>query len=106
MSIGVVDLVELEAEPAPVAGEHETELVASEGAVMVGEAHAAVELGVAREAPLHAGHADQDHTPAGAVEDNAHELERRSLHPLGLVDDDELRQSVCSRGEGLCRPHA
>ena len=89
-----VGVVELEAEPAPVAGEHEAELVAGERAVVMGEAHAAVELGVAGEALLHAGHADQDDAHAGAVEAVADELEPRRREALGLVEDQQLHEAL------------
>ena len=62
--------------------------------MVVREADAAVELRVARQALLHARHADQDDAHAGAVEDVADELERRRLQALGLVDDHHLDEAV------------
>jgi len=51
-----------------VAGEDECELVVAEGPVLVGEPDAAVELGVPRQAPVDAGHPDQDQPGGPAVE--------------------------------------
>ena len=71
-------------------GEDSGELVGSEGPVLVGEADAAVELGVAGEAFLDAGHANEDDAHVVAVVLVADLLEARALEPVGFVDDQEL----------------
>jgi predicted transcriptional regulator len=69
---------------------HEAQLVAAERPVVVGEADAAVELRVAREAFLEAGHADQDDGDRVAIEEVAQLLEAGGLEAVGFVDDDQL----------------
>ncbi len=56
----------------------------------MGEADAAVELGVAREAFLDAGHADEDDAHSVAVVEVADLLESGCFEPVGFVDDEEF----------------
>ena len=67
--VGEVGLIQREAELAPVAGQHGHGLVALQRVVRVGEADAAVELRVAFELALDAGHSDQDDAQTGTIED-------------------------------------
>ncbi len=62
---------------------------------MVGEADAAVELGVAGEAFFDAGHADKDDAHGVAVVVVPDLLEGRGFEPVGLVDDEEFGQAGC-----------
>jgi hypothetical protein len=68
--LGVGEVVEVEgqAEAAPVAGQHEGELVVGQWAVLVGEPDAAIELRVGGEAFLDPGHADEQQPKVVAVE--------------------------------------
>jgi hypothetical protein len=50
-------------------GEDDGEVFGVQGSVLVGEPDAAVELRVAGELPVEAGHADQDHAQVAAVEE-------------------------------------
>ena len=79
-----------EAVGVPAAGEHGGELVGVERAVLVSEADAAVQLGVARQAPFDAGHADQDHAHGVPVVVVADLLQAGGLEPVGLIDDEQL----------------
>jgi hypothetical protein len=79
-----------EAELVPVAREYEVQLVGAERPVMVGEADAAVELRVACEAFLQAGHADEDQADRVAVEDVAQLFLAGGLEAVGFVDDEQL----------------
>jgi hypothetical protein len=85
--VGEVLRGEGEPELFPVVGEDESELVEAEGAVLVGEADAAVELRVAREATFETGHADQDQPDVVAVEEVAELCEARGFQSVGFVDD-------------------
>ena len=69
-SVGVVG-VERQAELVPVVGEHGRDVVGVQRPVLVGEADPAVELRVAGELPVEAGHADQDQAEVAAVEEVA-----------------------------------
>ena len=73
-----------------MAGEDEREFVIAEGSVLVGEPDPAVELWVARQPFLDAGHADQEQPVAAPVEAVAQVLQRGRGEPFGLVDDEEL----------------
>lgn len=66
------------------------ELVAAEGSVFVSEADAAVELRVAGEAFLDAGHADEDDAHSVAVVEVADLFESGGFEPVGFVDDEQL----------------
>ncbi len=68
--------------------EDKEEFVAAEGAVAVGEAEAAVELGVVAEALVDAGHTDQDDREVGAVVFVAEQLKRGGGESLSFVDDE------------------
>ena len=63
--------VERQAELVPVVGQDEREVVGVERLVLVGEADPAVQLGVAGQLPVEAGHADQDQAEVAAVEEVA-----------------------------------
>lgn len=67
--LGVREALGIEgpAQAFPVAVEDEEKFVAAEGTVAVGEAEAAVELGVVPESLVDSGHSDQDHREVGAV---------------------------------------
>jgi hypothetical protein len=54
----------------------------------VGEAYAAIELGIASEAFLDGGHAYEDEARAVAVVEVADLLEAGGLEPVGFVDDE------------------
>jgi hypothetical protein len=58
LGVGEVGEVQCEPEPLPAVGEDEREFVVTEGAVLVGEPDAAVELRVAGQPFLDAGHPD------------------------------------------------
>ncbi len=61
---------------------------------MVGEADAAVELRIARQALFHARHADKDDADADAVEQVPDAFERGHRQPLGLVEDQHFDQGL------------
>jgi hypothetical protein len=90
--LGVSEVVGVEgaAEAFPVAVENEEKFVAAEGAVVVGEAEAAVELGVVPESLVDSGHADEDHREVFAVVSAAEQLESRGCESFGFVDDEEF----------------
>ncbi len=90
LSVGEVVGVEGFAEACPVAVEDEEQLVASEGAVAVGEAEAAIELGVVAETLVDTGHADEDNGDAGAVVVVSDELEPGGVRPFGFIDDEQF----------------
>src|SRR5271166_2627226 len=90
LGISEVGVVEGEAEPAPVACEHEGQLVTLQGTVMVCEAHAAEQLRVARQTLFQAGHADQDDADTRAIEDVADQLNGRGWQSFAFVDDQNL----------------
>jgi len=75
------------AELLPVVREHGGDVFGVEWLVLVGEADPAVELRVAGQLPVEAGHADQDHTEVGAVEEVTELLEAVGFEPVGLIDD-------------------
>ena len=66
------------------------ELVASQRLVFVGEADAAVELGVAGEAFFDAGHADEDDAHPVAVVEVADLFEPGGFESVGFVDDEQF----------------
>ncbi|MEV0296430.1 hypothetical protein [Nocardia sp. NPDC050710] len=67
LGVGEVVGVEFEAEFVPVPGQHECEFLACQRPVVVGEADAAVELRVAGEDFLDAGHPDEQQAVVAAV---------------------------------------
>lgn len=88
--VGEVRVIQLQTELAPVAGEHEGQLITLQGPVVMGEADPAIELRVAFQFAFQAGHADQDDADAGAVEDIADLFEALGREMLGLVDDKQF----------------
>jgi len=80
-----------------VPAEDEREFVVAERPVLVGEADAAVELGVARQSLVDAGHPDQQKTKGAAVEAVAQVLQGRWGQPVGLVDDEQVDVARCLR---------
>lgn len=103
LSVGEVVGVEGSAEAFPVAVENEEEFVATEGAISVGEAEAAVQLGVVPEALVDAGHADEDHREVGAVVLVAKLFKGGGSESFGFVDDqkfDEPGDVSLFRGRG------
>jgi hypothetical protein len=104
LGVGEVLGGEFEAERAPVVGQDEPQLFGAERPVLVGEADAALELRVAGEAFLEAGHADQDQSDPVAVEEVAQRLERGGLDAVGFVDDEQLDVGAFGRvAEELAR---
>ncbi|GAB2820566.1 hypothetical protein GCM10027073_59660 [Streptomyces chlorus] len=77
--------------------------VRGERPVVVDEADATVELGVAGEALLDAGHADEDHADAGAVVVVPELFQARGLEAVGFVDDEEFGVAGGSCREVRCR---
>ena len=77
-----------------IRGQHEGEFVALQGAVVVGEADAAIELRIAGQALFHARHADEDDADAGAVEHVSDAFERGHRQTLGLVKDQHFDQGL------------
>jgi hypothetical protein len=90
LGVGEVVGVEGATETFPVAVEDEEEFVAADGSVAVGEAEAAVELGVVAEALVDSGHPDEDHGELGAVVPVAQHLQGGGGEPFGFVDDEKL----------------
>lgn len=88
LSIGEVVGVEGSAEAFPVAVEDEEEFVAAEGAVVVGEAESAVQLGVVPESLVDAGHTDEDHREVFAVVSVAEQFKGSGVESLCFVDDE------------------
>ena len=86
--------IERQAELLPVVGEDDGEVFGVQGPVLVGEPDPAVELRVAGELPVEAGHADQDHAQVAAVEEVAELFEAAGLEPVGLVDDQQFGVAV------------
>ncbi len=86
IGVGEVVGVERQAEPVPVALEHEGEVVIAQRPVLVGEADAAVELGVA----FQSGHADQDQAQVVAVDEVPKLFEAGGFQAVGLVDDEQF----------------
>jgi len=70
--------------------EYRSELVGGQRSVLVGESDSAVELRVAGETFLDAGHADQDDAHVVSVEVVADLLEAGCFEPVGLVDDEQF----------------
>jgi len=66
------------------------EFIGCQGPVFVGEADTAVELGVAGESFLDAGHPDEDDAEVVSVEVVAYLFEAGGLEAVGVIDDDEL----------------
>ena len=62
--------------------------------VVVGEPDPAVQLGIAGQLSVEAGHADEDHAQVAAVEEVAELLEAGGLEAVGLVDDDQFGAAV------------
>jgi hypothetical protein len=73
--------------------QHEGELVCAEGPVFVNEADPAVQLRLAGEGLLYAGHADQDHAEVAAVVVVAELLEGGRLEPVCFVDDEQFDEA-------------
>lgn len=67
LGVGEVVGVEGESESVPVSVEDESQFVAAQGPVFVGESDTAVELWLSAELFFQAGHADQDETDLVAV---------------------------------------
>ncbi|MDF2919420.1 MAG: hypothetical protein K0S70_3637 [Microbacterium sp.] len=93
LCVGEVISVESFAEAFPVAVEDKEEFVAAEGAVAVGEAEAAVELGVVAEALVDTGHTNEDDCDVGAVVVVTDQLKASGCQAFGLIDDDQLGPS-------------
>lgn len=75
-------------------GENGGELVGGQGSVFVGGADAAVELRVAGEPFLDAGHADEDDAQVVPVEEVADLLEARCFEAVCFVDDEQLGEAA------------
>jgi hypothetical protein len=78
--------------------QHEGELFCAEGPVFVDEADPAVQLRVAGEGLLDAGHADQDHAEVAAVVVVAELLEGGWLEPVCFVDDEQFDEAGAAMG--------
>jgi len=79
---GVVGVSEL----LPVVRKDRGHIFGVDGPVLVGEADAAVELGVAGQLAFEPGHADEDQSDVVAVEEVAELFEGVGFEPVGLVD--------------------
>ncbi|WP_435592759.1 hypothetical protein [Nocardia sp. bgisy118] len=89
LCVGEVVGVEFEAEFVPVPGQYEGEFFTGQGPVVVGESDAAVELRVAGEGLLDAGHADEQQPVIPAVVAVTQVFDGVG-RAFGLVDDDQL----------------
>jgi hypothetical protein len=90
LGVGEVVRVEGAAEASPVSVQNEQELVSAEGAVSVGEAETAVDLGVVPESLVYAGHVDEDHRQVGSIVVVTEEFKGCRVKPFGFVDDEQL----------------
>jgi hypothetical protein len=84
--VGVKDATEA----FPMAVEHEEELIAAEGAVVVGESEATEKLEIVAEALIDPGPADENHREVGSVVAVAEELKRDGGETFGFVDDQQF----------------
>ena len=96
--LGVVGVAGVEwlAELVPVLGEHGRDVVGVERLVLVGEPDPAVELRVAGELPVEAGHADQDQAEVASVEEVPELLQPGGFQAVGLVDDHQFGAALGS----------
>lgn len=97
LAVGEVVQIELGAEPLPVAGQHEAELLLRERWIPMRKPDTAVKLRIVAHAHLDARHTDQDQADVAAIEPIAEIFERGGGQSLRLVDDDELDAT-----EGRC----
>jgi hypothetical protein len=87
--IGVAG-IECLAELVPVLGEHGRDVVGVERLVLVGESDPAVQLWVAGELPVEAGHADQDQSEIASVEEVPELFQPSGSQAVSFIDDHQL----------------
>lgn len=90
LGVGEVLWVEGLGEGAPMPLQDEEQFLFAQGPVLVGEADAAVELGVVAELLLQTGHADQDEGDVVAVVAVSQQFQCGGAEAFGLIDDDQL----------------
>lgn len=90
LSVGEVVGIEFEAEFVPVPSQDEGEFLAGQGPVVVGEADSDVELWVAGEGLLDAGHPDEQQPVITAVVLVAQVFYRGRGQAFGFVDDEQF----------------
>ena len=70
--------------------EHSRDVVGVERLVLVGEPDPAVQLGVAGELPVEAGHTDQDQAEIASVEEVPELFQPSGSQAVSLIDDHQL----------------
>lgn len=103
LGIGEVVRVEVSARAFPVPVENEEEFFAAECPVSVGVAEAAVELWVAGESLVDAGHADSDHRQVDPFVVVAEDFKCSRGEPFGFVDNEQFHQFADAVHAAGCR---
>jgi len=85
--------IEQQAQLMPVVRDHEREVFGVQWLALVGEADPAIEMGVAGEWPVEAGHADQDQAEVVAVEEVSELFQPAGFQSVCFVDDHEFGRS-------------